>query len=442
MSSDTIVIDAWFSHYPFPAFLETVRKRAEEFERAHPEYRIDITTCWWQKLPEEVAEAAAQGRPPTIASYYTGATQHARDTRARDGRPLYTSVEKAIGGRTEILGEPVVLDDLVDAVRGYYTLEGDLSSMPLTLSTMLLYTNMTVLRAAGIAEPPRTWDEVDAACQAIAKLDGGPSHGMAWVIDGKFVQHALAQQGAIFAGHRNGRSGRATTVDLATPEMLAYVDWWNRLYQRGHFLYTGAMQDWEGTFKAFTDQRIAFRLSSSFDAKYMVEGARREGFDIAVSPVPHNGRVPYAGNWIGGDSLWLADGLDEAVRDGALAFMLYLNNPRNAAEWHKVYGSAPVTKPALALLDEEGWFADQPYFRVASEQLEMMDGEPTQAVIGGYAHIQRLVMRAVEDVLVRGADPEARLKEATADAQALLDGYHAHCREGGPRGAYWLHVDS
>lgn len=437
-----VVIDAWFSQYPFPSFLETVRKRAAEFECAFPGYRVEVRAVWWQRLPQEVSLAASRGRPPALASYYSGATRHALDTRAPDGRPLFTSVGRAIGGRTEILGQPVVVDDLVDAARAFYTLGGSLAAMPLTLSTMLLYANTSLLRAAGVDGVPRTWADVDAASEALARLDGGSARGMAWVIDGKFFQHALAQQGGVFAGNRNGRHGPATTIDLTCPEMMAYVDWWHRLATRGHFLYTGAMQDWQGTFDAFTGRRVALRLSSSFDAKYMAQGAAENGFDLAVRPVPANGAVPYAGNWIGGDALWLADGLDEATRDGALAFTQFLNTPENAADWHRVYGSAPVTKPAVALLDDEGWFARHPYFRVATEQLEMMSGEPTQAVLGSYAHIQRAAMRAMRDVLTDGADPLARFGQATREAQALLDDYHANWAGTGPQSAYHLHVDS
>src|SRR5690606_12329659 len=123
-----VVIDAWFSQYPFPSFLETVRKRAAEFECAFPGYRVEVRAVWWQRLPQEVSLAAARGRPPALASYYSGATRHALDTRAPDGRPLFTSVGRAIGGRTEILGQPVVVDDLVDAARAFYTLGGSLAA--------------------------------------------------------------------------------------------------------------------------------------------------------------------------------------------------------------------------------------------------------------------------------------------------------------------------
>jgi len=443
MSSGTVVIDAWFSLYPFPGFVETLKKRAEEFERAHPRYRVEVKTTYWQRLPEEVSEAAYQGHPPTLASYYSGAAQLARDTLDRAGRPLFTSVQRAIGGRTEILGEPVVLHDVVAPARAYYTFGGEVTSMPMTLSTMHMYANLTMLRRAGVTQVPRTWAEVDAACKAVANMAGAPPYGIAWANDGKFFQHVLAQQGAVFANGHNGRYGRVTTIDLAGPEMMAFVTWWQRLHREGYYLYTGRVEDWEPTFRAFAEQRVALRFSSSFDARYMVEAAAAAGFDIAVSPVPHNGDRPYVGNWIGGDSIWVADGLDEATRDGALAFTQYLNNPANAAEWHRVYGSSPVTNAAIARLADEGWFARYPHFQVAPYQLNSTAHRPTyQAVLGPYAHVQRALMRAVEDLLIHEADPAVRFAEVTAEGQRLVDEYNARCTGPGLRCPTCLHLDS
>lgn len=439
-----IVINALFSEYTFPNFLDPIKKRAEEFERLHPEYQINVGSFYFQNLAEEISKAAYEGRPPTMASYYSGATQLARDTLTRDGKPLYTSVEKAIAGRKEILGHPVVLDDVVAAGREFYTIDGSFRAMPLTLSTMHMYTNTTLLRAAGIREVPRTWQEIETACAAIAQLENGPSHAISWANDGKFFQQALIQQGAPLVDADNGRNGRARTVDLTSPEMLAYVMWWYRLHRDGHYLYTGKVEDWAGSAQAFADQQVVFRFSSSFDAPYMVKAAQQGGFDIHIGPTPHNGDRPYGGNWIGGDAMWLADGLDKATEDGALAFMQYLNSPYNAAEWHKVYGSAPVTYPAVELLERTGWYDEHPYHRAVTEQLETMNKEPGShgPILGHFAQIQHAMMNALEDIMGRGHDPIERFTRAATEAQELLDLYGAVCVGPGPRAAHCLLIDS
>ncbi|MER7764552.1 extracellular solute-binding protein [Streptomyces sp. NPDC097619] len=428
-----VVIEAWLSEFPFPDFLEPIRARAREFEAAHPGYQVEIRGFSYEQLPAEIARAAAEGRAPALASYYAGASQLARDARHPDGRPLFVSVERAVAGRAEILGEPVVLDDFLPGVREYYTVDGDFATVPMTLSTMLLYANTTALRAAGVAEVPRTWQEARAACEAVVRHAGGPRPAIAWPVDGKFMQHALAQQGALLADAGNGRHGRATTLDVASPAMLAYVEWWRELHRDGLYLHTGVPEDWAGTFRALAEQEVVLRFSSSFDANYMVRAAEGAGFELAVGVLPRNGELPCAGNWIGGDSLWLADGLDERVRDGALAFTMFLNSPRAAAEWHRASGSAPATYGVISLLEEEGWFEEHPHHRATVEQLELRGGPPEAhgAVLGGFHAIQIALMEAMEDVL-GGADPRARFEKAGAEAQVLLDEYNAYALGTGP----------
>ncbi|MFF5207152.1 extracellular solute-binding protein [Streptosporangium sp. NPDC000396] len=449
-----VVIDVWVADLTFPGYMDRLRRLAEEFDAAHPEYHVNIRGCDFRTLPLEISQAAAQGRPPAVAECYFYITQAARDILKNDGTPLFTSVEKAIGGRKEILGEPVVIDDIIPAVRDYYTYDGDLTSMPSVATTMLLYANADLLRAAGVSEMPRDWDEVEAACGRIAELPDGPSHGITWSNHGLFFQQAIAVQGGLLADHDNGRSGRATSVDLASKEMLAWATWWQRLHQDGHYLYTGKIPDWEGTFKAFATQEVAFRITSSNDLNYMVQAAESGGFGIEVSRFPDNGRAPYGGNALAGTSLWLADGLDEVTRDGALAFLQYMHNPHNAADQHKANSFIPVTNASFALLEEEGWFDKHPYHRVASDQLKTYPAHRATggldaatpppswgALFGDFAGVQDVMTRAMGDVLTHGADPVARFTEATAEAQKLLDDYRADCLQAGPRSPDTLRVE-
>jgi sn-glycerol 3-phosphate transport system substrate-binding protein len=431
------LVDVWLLYYHTPSYLDGMKELAEKFNDAHPRYHVNIQGHYYRTLPEELFRAAQDGHRPAVAQFFYATAQLARDMRGKDGKPLFASVGKAVGGRTEILGEPVVLGDLLPAVRDYYTCDGHVAAVPLVASTALLYANTTVLERAGISEAPRTWKEVEAACAAVAELPDGPAHAITWPNHGWFFQQSLAQQGGLLADRDNGRSGRAETVDLATGEMLAYVRWWQRLQRDGHYLYTG-VGAWEANFAAFAEQRVAMTMSSSVEAVRMIQAGRDGGFGVLPCRMPHNDGVPYAGNMIGGDALWLADGLDEVTRDGALAFLQFVVNPRNAADRHKTSHFIPPTRASADLLAAEGWFAQDPGLRVALEQLDAADGSPAArgALLGGFADIQDMMTRAMDEVLVSGADPAARFAQASAEAQRLLDDYNAHClgKGPGPRG--------
>jgi sn-glycerol 3-phosphate transport system substrate-binding protein len=425
--AEKITINVWLNRWPdWQQIVDPIRRQAAEFNRRHPQYRVVVEAVDGVTYPQEVARAARAGTAPHIASYYWTYIQEALDTRGPDGRPLFTSVTKAVGGRREILGEPVVLDDIVANMRAHYTFDGDLISMPRITSTTLLYSNIDALRAAGIAEPPSTWAEVEAACAALAGRDGARRGGITWPNFGWLAQQSVAQQGGLLTDHENGRSGRVEKVDLMSPEMLAYVTWWRDLHRAGHYLYTGTQGDWWGCMQAFADGDAAMLVSSSAEGGSIVRTGRRAGFRVQVSRMPYNERAGYAGNQVAGESMWLRDGLDEPTRDGALAFMQFMANPRNATS---IYDNGrtfvPTTEAAIDLLASEGWYDQNPHYRAAIEQLRISPDSPVThgAVFGNFMPIQMASDQAMHDVLVNGEDLAARFSRANAQAQQLLDEY-------------------
>jgi sn-glycerol 3-phosphate transport system substrate-binding protein len=426
--SKPVVIDAWFSDHPIPHFLDPVKKIAEEFNRDHPGYDVRIRGVGFRDLPREIAQAAAGGNLPDIAEYYFACTQLARDMRGGDGEPLFIPVQQAIGGRTEILGEPVVIDDLTPAVRDYYSDREQLLSMPVLATQGLLYANKNLLDRAGIERVPRTWAEVEDACAAVTRLPGGPAHGITWPNHGWIFQMEVAAQGGLLCDNDNGRSGRATRINLTSPELLSYVRWWQRLHQDGHYLYA-SRTDWEPAMHAFNQQEVAFLVNSSMVNDLTSHLAADAGFEVEVGRMPYNGEKPYAGQTIGGQSLWLANGLSQAKQDGALAFMQYLINPSNGAIQPGDTGTLPVSTAAFNHLAAEGCYDKNPSFRVPWDQVDASDRSPAAlgALVGDFARIQDVITAAMDDVLNGAADPLARFTQATGEAQALLDRYNAPC---------------
>jgi sn-glycerol 3-phosphate transport system substrate-binding protein len=439
------VVDVWVADLTFPGYMDRWHKLGEEFNAKHPDYHVNVVGKDFRLFPVDIAEAAAAGKPPAVAEYYFYLVHQARDAIKPDGSPLFTSVERAVDGRDEILGEPNILPDLIPAAREYYSLGGDLTAIPSVATTSLLYANLDMLERAGVTQLPVTWDEVTSTCEAIAGGPNAPEKPIIWSNHGTFFQQAVASQGGVLVNNDNGRSGRATEADMSSKEMLSYVKWWQRLHADGHYLNTGVIPDWENTYKAFDQERVAIRISSSNDVNYMVAAAESKGFRLGVGIFPFNSHVPYHGNAIAGTSLSLTAGLDKATEDGALAFLLFAHNPRNDANRHKFNSFWPVTQAGYDLLEEEGWFAEHPYHRVASDHVMKFpataiiddaaaaNGVPpsTGAMMGDFAGNQDIMTNAMGDVL-KGADPDERFAAATIEAQSVLEAYERNIQGTGP----------
>jgi sn-glycerol 3-phosphate transport system substrate-binding protein len=434
-TAEPMVIELWLADSPkiqgtesksLPGFGDPLVNAAESFNRAHPQYQVRIRKINFPVLPEAVADAVAAGSPPDIAEYIYSSIQTALDTRARDGNPLFVPVQRAIGNRAEILGERVVIEDLVPAVRNFYSIGGELVSMPTVVSTNILFANKAMLERAGVGRMPATWQDLTAACAAIAKLPDGPAHGVSWPIYGWLFHMEIAGQGGLLSDKDNGRSGRSTRVFLDSPEILNYVRWWKRMHDSGYYYYTGEPRDYFTAMETFARQEIAFVVSSSATGQLMRDMAAEAGFELMVGQLPRYSELCSPGGPVGGQSFFLTAGLPKEKEDGALAFLQHQLNPQHAAA--QMYDrSLPVTQTTYHQAMADDSVEPYPGFRIATEQVAAAQQTPAAAgpVVGNLNGINTVINLAMEDVLLRGAEPAVRFRAATEEAQALLDRHNA-----------------
>ncbi len=424
-AAEVIDIDFWVAFSDAPR-LGFAKDAAAAFNAKHPEYNIRVTEfASYNDVFDAAILSVRSGRPPGIIHFFEAATRQALDAVDKDGNPIFKSVTEAIAGRSQILGEPVVLDSVVDAARNYYTVDGSFYSMPWNTSSTVLMSNMDILNAAGITEPPATWGEVTAACEKIMGANSDLSGCISWPNHSWFAEQSLGQQGELLANNDNGRTDRATEVFLDSPGMIDYISWWKDLADKGYYLYTGIQRDWGGVDTAYMAQELAFMIDSSSDTNIHTRDAVDAGFDLRVSFMPRNENVDYVGNLIGGATLWLLDGMDTATEDGALAFMNFFSNPENAAAWHKLTGYIPITQDAVDLLGEEGYYDENPNALVASDQLAAAKDTPASlgALLGNFVAIRDIVTAAIEDILVNDLDVATRMAQANEEANKSLTEY-------------------
>ena len=423
-AGEAIDIDFWVA-FSDEARLGFAEDRAAEFNVKHPEYNIKVTSfASYNDAFDAAVLAVDSGEPPALIHFFEAATRQALDAVDASGNPIFKSVTEAIGGRTEILGEPVILDDVVAAARNYYTVDGSFYSMPWNTSTAIMFNNMDLLNAAGITEPPTTWGEVDAACAAIKAMADAPKGCITWPNHSWFVEQTLGQEGELLGNADNGRSGRATEVYLSSDGMLDYVNWWQGLDQDGSYIYTGLQRDWDGTSNAYLAGEVAMLIYSSSDTTFFDENAE---FTNLASFMPYNEDAGYVGNLIGGATIWMLDGMDSATEDGALGFMNFFSNPENAAAWHKLTGYIPITNAAVALLEDEGFYAESPNSKVASDQLAAAQNTPASlgALLGNFVGIRDIITLAIEDILVNDLDVADRMAQANEEANKSLTEYES-----------------
>lgn len=402
------------------------KARAEEFNTMFPQYNVVIEGYSdYEPLNQALDNAISQKTqlPMAIIQMFEVGTQRIRDL------GLTKSVAEALGDRTEINGLKVDFSDIVPVITNYYTVDGKWQSFPFNTSTVVMYGNPDMLKAVGVEAMPATWQDLDATCakllekKADLKIDGCftfPNHG--W-----FFEQWIAQQGGLFANNDNGRTARATETYLDSEAAVATAAWITDMAQKGYLIYTGKQRDWDGAEGAFSSGKVAFTISSSGDAGSIVSAAKGNNVPVMGGRMPYNADKGWQGNIIGGASLWLVNGLDPKVEDGALTWMVYLTNTANAADWHKISGYVPIRLSAAKLLEEQGWFKENPVFAVAGEQLadSPIAFNTAGALMGTFGDTRNLVTQAIEDLILKGGDAAATFKDVKAKADELLKKYNA-----------------
>lgn len=404
--------------------LDWALERADEFMARHPEYKVTITPQEsYFALLDAYALAAEQGTTPEIAQVFEVGTQFVLDA------GFFKPVNQIIAGRDEVLGEPVNFEDFIPVIASYYSIEGEWASVPWNTSTPILYANMNLLRQAGLDAPlPKTWQELDAACAELQPLvDNGTITGC-WTMsfESWLFEQWLAQQNAELVNNGNGREGRATEVNLTSDAAIAIAQMVKDMYSKGYFVYTGVRDDFRGSVQVFSSQQAAFMINTSAAAGSVAATAAESDIEILADRMPYNGDVGWTGNIIGGATMWVSDGLDPAVEDGALAFLLFFSNTENAASWHQVSGYVPVRQSAVDLLEQQGWYEENPNYLIASQQLADSQITPATrgAVLGTFSETRHLITQALEDGMLTGGDVGEYMADAEQDANVLLEDYN------------------
>jgi sn-glycerol 3-phosphate transport system substrate-binding protein len=431
--------------------LNWAQQKAATFNTLFPQYNVTVEGyANYEELFNATALAAEQSALPAVVQYFEVASQNAIDS------GYFKPIAEALGDRTEVNGVAAGLDDFIGPVAAYYTINGQFNSMPWNASSSIMFSNMSILNAAGIEAPPTTWAEVEAACAAIMAMDGAPEYCFTWPNHGWFFEQWLAQQNAEYANNGNGRTERATEVAFNNAAGVSLLTWLKSMADMGYLYYSGARNgdSWATVDQAFQGQQVAMAVYSSSDTAIYTNTGAENGYEVVASFMPYNQDAEggWTGNLIGGASLWLSNGLAAEVEEGALTWLFWMNSTANAAEWHQITGYLPVRNSSVELLSGDGWYdaiaaeASQVWMEdpavQASEGTAWFDANPnfvvaaaqlagsqqtiatSGALMGDFPAIRNEVTEAIDSVLLGGVDPAEALNTAAADSNVLLSEYN------------------
>ncbi|KOP59207.1 glycerol-3-phosphate ABC transporter substrate-binding protein [Pseudomonas coronafaciens pv. porri] len=302
-------------------------------------------------------------------------------------------------------------DTFLPALRRYYADDsGALAAQPFAVSTAVLYTHRHALAAAGIQQPPATWEAFATALRALKK------NGHACPVATEFASWIWLEQTSAAQG--TDVAIRVDGTDRYQFDKGTHLRLMNDLAQwaaEGLVRYEDSTRSGQQALAFATDD--CAMLIDSTGAWNVVSSTLKSDIDVTALPIYANSQR--RANVPGGSSLWVMRG--HSVQDDQLVaqFLTFLLQPENQLMFSARTGYLPVTQAAAATLQST---AQQPSaVTVGLAALNDIDGQPSTPLRCGFITLMRLIWsQEMENALAGRQSVDHALHQSTLRANELL----------------------
>lgn len=230
--------------------------------------------------------------------------------------------------------------------------EGRLHGIPNNSNCLALLCNMDILNAAGIKEPPKTWDEFYEICKATTN----PADSVYG-----FAMCAISNEEGTFQYIPWLYASGADVTTLASPEAAESLDFLGKLVKEG--LMSKEVVNWgQGdALNAFAAGKAAMLESGTWQIAQIDSGNVKVDCNYQYALLPKGKKNATV---IGGENFGVCAGTD--ARAECIEFLKYMMTAENNADWCEIAGKLPVRADATKLKD---FWTKDPRYAVFNESM-------------------------------------------------------------------------
>ena len=389
---------------------ERVNKIAADFNATQSDYKIvpSYKGNYTETMTAAIAAFRAKEQPHIVQVFEVGtATMMA-------AKGAVYPVEQVM----KDAGEPFDKSIYLPAVISYYqTSSGELLSMPFNSSTPVLWYNKDAFKKAGIASPPKTWADMKSASEKLVGVGYkcGFSFGwQSWVM----IENFSAWHDLPMGSKENGFAGTDTNFSFNNDKVKARIGSIYNWSKDKLFTYGGRRGD---SLSMYTNGECGMWMNSS---AYYGSIKKQAKFEFAQTMLPLDTDVASKAqnSIIGGATLWVLKGRDQADYKGVAKFMTYLSSAEVQAWWHQETGYVPITTPAYELSKKQGFYDANPGTDTAIQQLSL--NQPTAnsrgVRFGNFVQIRDIINEEMEAIWNGSKTASQGLDDAAKRGDKLL----------------------
>ncbi|MER7172370.1 extracellular solute-binding protein [Streptomyces mesophilus] len=310
---------------------------AKEFEAANKDYKVDVEVINWNDIDAKVKTMIQTGDEPDLLQTGGYADKVADD--------LLYEAKDVLSPETQKL--------IIPAFAKAGEVKGTQYGIPFVSSARVMFYNKDVLKKAGVAEAPKTWDEVAATAQKIKDkkaadtpyaLPLGPEEAQ-----GETMMWEL--------GNGGGYTDESGKYTINSPQNVETFQWLqDNLVKKGLTYENPASTDRKTAFADFAAGKVGMLNGHPS----LVSMAKEGKVDYGVAPIP--GKDGALDSTLGVADWMMAFKDGGAEQEGVKKFLDFTYQ-KKMLEFDEMYNLLPVTTDALETMQSNGKHADlEPFF--------------------------------------------------------------------------------
>lgn len=396
-SGDTTQITFW--HAMNGPHQEAITELTNKFNESQDEYEVvEQNQGDYETLNQSIMASGVSDDLPTISQA------------TASNIPDWSSNDLIIPLDDLLLGENFDQETYDSIIPGFLegvSYEDQTMALPFSKSVRIMYVNEDILEEYD-AEVPTTFEDVQALGEEMQEA-GDERFALGLEAGVEMELETMARQ--------NGAewiSDDLSTVDIgeenATEPMQYIVDGIDAGWARtaGEDGYMSG---------PFSRGDIAVYLGSSAGLSHVEPGAEESGINWSTAELPvYNEGEPLT--LLAGNDLTVFASASEEEQQGAAAFMNFLLQPENTAEWAIASGYVPVTEAGIEHESYQTYLEENPNAEAAAAETEYAIASPMFAGSGEY---RNAMLEAQDAILIDGADVTETMQGLQEEVTTIIE---------------------
>ena len=364
---------------------ETLPAVAEEFMAEFPDVTVNVTPVPWDAAHDRIATAITGGEVPDVSLIGTTWMGEFAGTGGLDPTP--SSIDP--GAFFEGAWNTTMVD-------------GTAYGVPWYVETRLIYYRTDLAEAAGVTEPPASWDDLRALAEGL--VEGGASTGLALQPGGTGSWQTYMPFFWQAGGEIMDDSGNFTLDSEACTTALTYYD---SFFEDGLAPTTALDPPVEAQFASGD-------VGGFISGPWMIGVVTDAGADPATWTVAHQPTEESATSFVGGGNLAVFSESDNKA--AAWAFVEYMSRPEVQVRFFEESNDLPAVQAAW----DDPALADDELLAAFGEQLQDAKAPPSIATWEQVA--AEAIDPAIEQVTVGDMSPEEGCATMQSGAESVGTG--------------------